>query len=176
VAIKGYPVSQQVAKLFGAASNTQPSHWNYRLGSKESAFLGGGYARTGKSAYGGFKRIMLTSRQNFVAGMKVQVIGTVIDLIVDAHTVFGDEHGSRDISEFLGLAGVSILKAGATAVLGNALAALGTAALTAMVGVGALPVGIAVLIVVAGFIGAAMLIDMVDDGLGIKKSVAEWAR
>jgi hypothetical protein len=176
VAIKGHPVSQQVAKLFGAASNTQPSHWNYPLGSKQSAFLVGGYARTGRSGYGGFKRIMMTSRKNFVAGMKVQVIGTVIDLIVDAHTVFGDEHGSRDISEFLGRAGVSILKAGATAVLGNALAALGTAALTAMVGVGALPVGIVVLIVVAGFIGAAMLIDMVDDGLGIKKSVAEWAR
>lgn len=176
VAIKGYPVSQKVAKIFGATSSAQPNHWNYPLGAKENSFLSGGYARTGKSGYGGFKRIIMTSRQNFIAGMKIQVIGTVIDLIVDAHTVFGDANGSHDISEFLGRAGVSILKAGATAVLGNAVAALGTAALTAMVGVGALPVGVVVLIVVAGFIGAAMLIDMVDDGLGIKKNVAEWAR
>lgn len=176
VAIKGYPVSEQVARLFGAAANVQPKHWNNPVGSKSTAFIDGGYTRTGRNGYGGFKRIMTTSGKNFVTGMKIQVIGTVIDLIVDAHTVFGDERGSRDVSEFLGRVGVSLVKAGATAVLGGGAAAIGTAALTALLGVGALPVGLVVVIVVAGFIGAAMLVDMLDDGLGVKKNVAEWAR
>lgn len=119
---------------------------------------------------------MTTSGKNFAVGMKIQVIGTVIDLIVDAHTVFADERGSRDVSEFLGRVGVSFVKAGTTAVLGGVAAAVGTAALTALLGVGALPVGLVVVIVVAGFIGAAMLVDMIDDGLGVKKTVAGWAR
>lgn len=176
VAIKGYPVSKQIARLFGAAGNVQPQHWNNPLGSKSTAFIDGGYTRTGRTGYGGFKRIMTTSGKNFAVGMKIQVIGTVIDLIVDAHTVFADERGSRDVSEFLGRVGVSFVKAGTTAVLGGVAAAVGTAALTALLGVGALPVGLVVVIVVAGFIGAAMLVDMIDDGLGVKKTVAGWAR
>ena len=175
VAIKGYPVSKQVAAIFSGTQNTQPSHWKRPLGSKESAFIDGGYARTGKAGYGGFKRIMMTTGKNFSKGMKIQGIGTVIDLIVDTHSVFLDKNGSKDVSEFLGRAGVSIAKAGATAALGSMFAALGTAALATVVA-GALPVSLVVLVVVAGFVGAAMLVDMVDERLGIKESVAGWAR
>jgi hypothetical protein len=175
VAIKGYPVSKQVAALFGGARNIRPDHWKNPLGSKESEFMDGGYARTGKAGYGGFKRIMMTTGKNFLKGMKIQGIGTVIDLVVDAHSVFLDKNGSKDVSEFLGRAGVSIAKAGATAALGSVFAALGSAAL-AMVVAGALPVGLVVCVVVAGFVGAAMLVDMADDRLGIKESVAGWAR
>lgn len=99
----------------------------------------------------------------------------MIDLIVDAHSVFLDKNGSKDISEFLGRAGVSIAKAGATAALGSVFAAIGTAALATAVA-GALPVGLVIFVVVAGFVGAAMLVDMMDDRLGIKESVAGWAR
>jgi hypothetical protein len=175
VAIKGHPVSKHVAALFGGAKNTRPDHWKSPLGSNETAFMDGGYARTGKAGYGGCKRIMLTTGKNFLKGMKIQGIGTVIDLVVDAHSVFLDKNGSKDISEFLGRAGVSIAKAGATAALGSVFAALGTAALATVIA-GALPVGLVVFVVVAGFVGAAMLVDMVDDRLGIKESVAGWAR
>ena len=175
VALKGYLVSDVFGKITGTVKNLKPKHINVPLGAKGGTFIDGGFARTGKAGYGGFKRIIMTSAQNFSSGLKIQGVGTVIDLIVDVNTVYFDEKGSRDLTEFLGRAGVSIAKAGATAALGSAIAAFGTAILTAAAGV-ALPAVIIVGIVVLGFIAAAVLIDKIDDTFEVKNKVANWAR
>lgn len=175
VALKGFLVSDVYGKLTGAIKTLKPQHINVALGTKEAAFIDGGFGKTGKAGYGGFKRILMTSTQNFGNGLKIQGVGTVIDLIVDANTVYFDEKGSKDLSEFLGRAGVSLAKAGATAALGSAIAAFGTVLLTGAVGA-TLPVWLLVALVVGGFMIAAALIDDVDNGLGLKNKVANWAR
>jgi hypothetical protein len=45
-----------------------------------------------------------------------------------------------------------------------------------MFAAGALPLAIMAVIVVVGFIGAAMLVDAIDEGLNVKEGVAKWAR
>ncbi|MFC5458396.1 hypothetical protein [Massilia niabensis] len=175
VALKGYLASDVLGKIRGKVAKLKPTHINVPLGSGRSAFVDGGFGKTGKAGYGGFKRIMITSAENFSKGMKIQAIGTVIDLIVDVNAVYFYEKGSRDLSEFLGRAGVSIIKAGATAAIGSAIAAVGVAGLSALVA-GALPIAILALIVVVGFIGAAMLVDTIDESFNVKESVAKWAR
>ena len=155
------------------------SHPNFRLGSEEARFIGGGFGRTGKAGYGGFKRIMITNAENFKSGVKIQAIGTVIDLIVDVNTVYLDEKGSRDLSEFLGRAGVSVCKAGATAVLGSLFAAAATAMVTAAaaaVGLASAPLLAVVAVVIGGYYLAATIVDYVDDTVGIKQAVANMAR
>ena len=151
-------------------------HKRVPLGSSTSAFIDGGFARTGKNGYGGMKRIMLTNAENFKGGMKIQIIGTIIDLIGDANAVYFDEKGSKDLTEFLGRAGVSIAKAGATAALGSALAGAGVLLATAAMGVATLPVWVAVGVIVGGYVLAATIVDMIDDGFSIKKTVAEWTK
>lgn len=175
VALKGYLISDVFGKITGGVHKLKPKHVNVPLGSERSAFIDGGFAKSGRAGYGGFKRIMLSSAENFGKGMKIQVIGTVIDLIVDANTVYFDEKGSKDLSEFLGRAGVSIVKAGVSAAIGSVFAAAATAGLSMLVA-GAVPLAIIALIVVVGFIGAATLVDAIDDGLNIKEGVAKWAR
>lgn len=141
------------------------------MGTPATAPLDGGYGRTGKAGYGGARRITLTTASNFKSGMKIQIIGTVVDLHGDFSTVFGT-HGSKDLSEFLGRAGVSLLKAGATAAIGGALAAVfGGLLLTA----GA-PVLLVAGVVVLGYIAAATLLDITDSSFEIKERVAAIAR
>ena len=179
VALKGYLVSKVFGKLTGTVKELKPSHVNVPLGSENARFISGGYGRTGKAGYGGFKRIMMTSAENFRSGMKIQAVGTVIDLIVDVNTVYFDEKGSRDLSEFLGRAGISITKAGVTAALGSLFAAGGTALVTAAavaMGAAAAPVVAVVAVVVGGYILAAYIVDYSDNNLGIKKTAAEMAR
>lgn len=175
VVFKGRPLTS----LIGGAKKASTVHQTFALGSKGAEFLDGGYARTGKTGYGGFKRIFMTATDKFNAGLKIQGIGTVIDLFGDAYTVFGDKEGSRDFSEFLGRAGVSLAKAGATAAIGSLFATVLSSAAVGVVaafGVAAAPVWIVALAVVGGFIAAAMLVDMVDDTLNVKSTVAGWAR
>lgn len=151
----------------------------FPLGSKSTSFIDGGFGRTGKNGYGGARRIMLTAAENFKSGMKIQIIGTVIDLFVDANSVFFDENGSDDLSEFLGRAGVTLVKAGMTAAIGSLAAVGGIAAVTgvaAAAGLAAAPVVAVVLVVVAGYIIAAMLVDKIDSSFKIKENVAELAR
>lgn len=100
-------------------------------------------------------------------------------MFVDAHTVYFDEKGSNDLSEFLGRAGVSMAKAGLTAAIGSVLAAAGVAAVTAVsvaAGAAAAPVIAAVLVVVAGYVASAYVVDAIDETFKIKQSVAELAR
>lgn len=168
--------AKQVAGV--AAQKLKPVVQRVPLGSAGSAFLDGGFGKTGKAGYGGVKRIALTSASNFKAGMKIQIIGTVYDLYGDMTTVFGKD-GSKDLSEFLGRASVSLVKAGATAVLGSLFAAgifAGSAALAAFVGVAALPVLGVAAVVVGGYIVAATLIDLIDAAVDGKERVAQWAR
>lgn len=101
--------------------------------------------------------------------------GTVIDLIGDANTVYFDKSGSNDLSEFLARAGVSLIKAAATAAIGGAIASLITVALGAFFAEGA-PVILVAALVIAGFIAAAYAVDMIDNTLQIKESAADWAR
>ena len=172
VLLKGYLVSNVVGKLKGTVKYL-------KLGSENAKFIGGGHGRTGKAGYGGFKRIMITSAENFKSGVKIQAIGTVIDLIVDVNTVYFDEKGSRDLSEFLGRAGVSIAKAGVTAALGSLFAAGGVAFVTAAAvaaGATAAPVIAVVLVVIGGYYLAANIVDYVDSALGIKQKTADMAR
>ena len=176
VLFKGRPLTRVVSQLLGAAGNAKVAHQRVPLGSPSSAFIDGGFGKTGKAGYGGIKRMMLTTSENFRGGVKIQIIGTVIDLIGDANAVYFDEKGSRDLSEFLGRAGISIAKAGATAALGSAFAAIGVAAATFFVGAGALPVVLAVGVVIGGYIVAATIVDKIDSYFSIKDSVADWAR
>lgn len=177
VIFKGRPMTRIVAEAFGAAAMRRPKVEKMPLGDPRSAFIDGAYQRMGKDGYrGAVKRIMMTASDNFKGGMKIQIIGTVIDIIGDATTVFGNEKGSKDLSEFLGRAGVSIVKAGATAAIGALAAAIVTAVVTAASATVAVPVFAAVAIVVAGYIGAAYIVDMTDEAFDIKNTVANWAR
>jgi hypothetical protein len=179
VAFKGRPLTQLVGRALGQAKNAKIMHPKVPLGSHDSEFIDGGFGRTGKAGYGGVRRLMLTAAEKFRGGMKIQAIGTVIDIIVDANTVYFDEKGSKDFSEFLGRVGVSVLKAGVTAAIGSAIAMAGIAALTAAAaaaGVAAVPVIAVVAVVVAGYILTATIVDAVDDKFNIKNSVANWAR
>ncbi|MBP7484416.1 MAG: hypothetical protein KA781_03835 [Aquabacterium sp.] len=141
------------------------------MGTPATAPLDGGYGRTGKAGFGGVKRITLTTASNFKSGLKIQVIGTIVDLYGDYSTVFGSD-GSKDLSEFLGRAGVSLFKAGTTAAIGGALAAVfGGILLTA----GA-PVLLVAGVVVLGYIAAATVLDLVDSSFEIKERVAVATR
>lgn len=175
---KGKPLSKVItAALQGKTAKT--IHQTVNLGSKAASFVDGGFARSGKAGYGGARRLMLTAAENLKGGMKVQIIGTVIDLFVDANSVFFDEKGSKDLSEFLGRAGVTIAKAGMTAAIGSVFAAVGMAAVTAVAtaaGLAAAPVVAVVAVAVLGYIFAATIVDGIDDGLKIKESAANFAR
>jgi hypothetical protein len=176
--IKGKPMTQLVAQSLGAGK-AKVEHHRSALGAEKSRFIDGGFGKTGKAGYGGTRRMVLTASENFRGGMKVQVVGTVIDLFVDVNSVFLDEKGSGDLSEFLGRAGVTIAKAGATAALGSVFAAVITAgipAMLALVGVTATPVLLLAAVVVGGYILAATIIDSIDNTLEIKESVAKAAR
>ncbi|MEC5162797.1 MULTISPECIES: DUF2345 domain-containing protein [unclassified Janthinobacterium] len=144
--------------------------------SGRSAFIDGKFGKTGRAGYGGIKRVMLTVSENYKGGMKMQIIGTVIDFIGDANTVYVDEKGSGDLSEFFGRAGVSLAKAGATATIGSVIAAVFVGTATIIVGTAGLPVFFAVAVVVGGYILAATIVDKIDSAFDIKNSVAEWAR
>lgn len=174
--LKGKPISRALAEIAGFAKKSKVIHKSAALGSDASKFIDGGFAKNGRAGFGGARRIMLTAAENFKGGMKMQVIGTIIDLFVDAHDVYGDEKGSKDLSEFLGRAGVSIAKAGLTAALGSLFAAGTLAVVTALAGGAALPVALAVLLVVGGFIVAGHLVDKIDNTFNVKRSVAELAR
>jgi hypothetical protein len=179
VALKGMPAKKWVTQALGITKGSKVVHESIPLGSKGSAFIDGGFSKSGKAGYGGVKRIILTTAKNFKSGLKIQGIGTVIDLIGDVNTVYFDENGSKDLSEFLGRAGVSLGKAGVTAALGSLFAAIGVAALSAVTlaaGLGAAPVLAVVVVVIAGYIGAATLVDMVDEQFNIKNGVASMAR
>lgn len=177
--IKGKPLTQLIAQSLGSNTVAQTKHYRNALGSAQTRFIDGGFAKSGRDGYGGARRIALTNYENFRGGLKIQIIGTIIDLFVDAHSVFLDEKGSRDLSEFLGRAGVSIAKAGATAALGSVLAAAGTALVTAgavALGATAAPVFAVVAVVVGGYILAATVVDYIDNELHIKEGVANITR
>lgn len=179
VLFKGRPVTMLIAQARGIAENVKPLHQTVALGSKASAFIDGGFGKSGRSGYGGVKRLLLTSTHNFGNGMKIQVIGTVIDLFSDVNTVYFDEGGSKDLSEFLGRAGVSVAKAGVTAAIGSLFAAAGVAAMTAgavAAGIGAAPVLAVVAVIVGGYILAAAIVDSADSEFSVKERAAIVAR
>lgn len=176
--IKGKPMTQLVAQSLGGGK-AKVQHHHSALGAEKSRFIDGGFGKSGKAGYGGARRMVMTASENFRGGVKVQVVGTVIDLFVDVNSVFLDEKGSGDLSEFLGRAGVTIAKAGATAALGSAFAAVITAglpALLAMAGLTVAPVFIVAAVVVGGYILAATIVDKIDNEFEIKESVAKVAR
>ncbi|WP_293931950.1 hypothetical protein [Iodobacter sp.] len=142
------------------------------IGNAKFEHLGSGYQYRGRGGLGSMKRIYITTKANFGGGMKIGAIGTVIDIFGDANEVFLKDGSSQDFSEFLGRAGVSVLKAGATAAIGGAFAAIismGAATLGA-------PVIMVVAIVIVGYIIAAEIVDYVDNSTGAKESAAAWAR
>lgn len=176
--IKGKPLTQLVAQSLGAGK-AKIAHHRGALGSAATGFIDGGFGKSGKSGYGGARRIMMTASENFKGGVKIQFIGTVIDIFVDAHAVYFDQKGSKDLSEFLGRAGVSIAKAGATAAISSVLAAVGVTLVTAgavIAGTAAAPVWFVVGVVVGGYILAATLVDIADNAFGIKQTVANLTR
>lgn len=174
VVFKGHLLSH-LAKQVAGKGPSKITHRSMAMGSKASSFIDGGFSRSGSSAYGGFRRMIVTVAENYRGGVKVQAIGTVIDIIVDINDVYLKEDGSRDLSEFLGRAGVSIVKAGATAALASVFTAFGVAGAAALFP-GGLFVIVGVAIAVAGLFLAAYVIDKIDDNLGVKESVAGWAR
>jgi hypothetical protein len=175
--LKGKPFTKVIAAAL-AGKTAKTVHKNLPLGSKATSFIDGEFAKSGKAGYGA-RRIMLTAAENYKGGVKVQIIGTVIDLFVDVHSVYFDEKGSKDLSEFLGRAGVTLVKAGLTAAIGSVFAAGGIAFVTAgaaVMGLGAAPVIAVVAVVIGGYILAAAIVDFIDDGLKVKQTVAEMAR
>lgn len=176
VVFKGRPLTQWLNRPTGASHSASAVTQSYKMGAKETSFIDGHFSRTGKAGYGSVKRIMLTASENFRGGVKIQVIGTIIDLFGDASVVYFSEKGSRDLSEFLGRAGVSVAKAGATAMLGSVFAAAGTAIATAFFSTAGIPVVFLVGIVIGGYVLAATLMDNVDNSFEIKERIAKWAR
>lgn len=174
VMFKGRLLSH-IAKQMAGGPAAEIVHSSAVMGSAKSSFVDGGFGKTGKSGYGGFRRIITTVAEKYQGGVKVQVIGTVIDIIVDVNDVYLKEEGSRDLSEFLGRAGVSIMKGGATAALASIFSTLMVSWATAFIP-GALPVFLGVLIVVGAFIAAAYVIDKIDERLDVKNTAAEYAR
>jgi hypothetical protein len=169
-------VAKQVVGV--AAQTVRTTVHRVPLGSASSAFLDGGFGKTGKAGYGGIKRISLTSASNFKSGIKIQIIGTVVDLYGDMSAVFG-KNGSNDLSELLGRVGITLLKAGATAVLGSLLASMflsWAVAGVVLVGIAAAPVLLIVGLVISGYIAAATLVEIVDSSVDGKERVAQWAR
>lgn len=161
-----------------AAYKAKAVYSQAKMGSPGAAFLDGGFGRTGKAGYGGAKRIFLNGAKNFKSGMKIQIIGTVVDLYGDMVTVFG-ENGSKDLSEFLGRAGVTLIKAGATAAIGSLLAAgifAATTAATGFLGIVTAPVWLVVGLVVGGYILSATLVEIIDTATEGKERAAQWAR
>lgn len=120
--------------------------------------------------------MLLTTGDNVKSGMKIQIIGTVIDIIGDAHAVYLHEGGSKDLSEFLGRAGVSIGKAGATAAIGALVAAITMAGVTAVTATAVLPAAGVIVVVVGGYVVAATFVDWADEKLNLKNRIAEWTR
>lgn len=176
VIFKGRPLKQWIAHVRGTSTNTKIVHQTGALGSAKTGFMDGGATRTGKAGYGGAKRIIITATENFRGGIKMQIIGTVIDIFGDINDTFLKEGGSRDLSEFLGRAGVSLVKAGATAAIGGLIATtIGAIAIIA-IGTTAVPVYIGVGLVVGGYILAATIVDYVDDRLKIKDHVGAWTK
>jgi len=175
VIFKGKPLSKIAAQAVMGGAQAKTIHQRMPMGSKNSAFLDGGFARDGKSGYGGAKRVVLTTAENLRGGVKIQMIGTVIDIMLDVNDVYLKEGGSKDLSEFLGRAGVSIVKAGVTAAIGSLFAAVAMIAAAAAFTAG-VPVLLGALIVVAGFYLAASLVDTADNSMEVKKTVAEWTR
>jgi hypothetical protein len=176
--IKGKPMTQLIAQSLGGAK-AKVEHHRSAIGSEKSKFIDGGFGKNGKAGYGGARRMVLTTSENFHGGVKVQVVGTVIDLFVDINSVFLDEKGSGDLSEFLGRAGVTIAKAGATAALGSVFAAVITAGLPVLLataGFAATPVLLVAAVVVGGYILAATIVDSVDNKFEIKELVAKVAK
>lgn len=108
VAFTGETISSRLSNATGRPNPIEQTRRRMPMGSPDSKGIDGGYGRTGKAGYGGFKRILLTTTKNLVDGLKIQIIGTVIDLIGDVNAVYFDEKGSKDLSEFLGRAGVSL--------------------------------------------------------------------
>ncbi|MDW5416822.1 hypothetical protein R6242_09620 [Iodobacter sp. CM08] len=142
------------------------------IGNAKFEHLGSGYQYRGRGGLGSMKRIYIITKANFGGGMKIGAIGTVIDIFGDANEVFLKDGSSHDFSEFLGRAGVSVLKAGATAAIGGAFAAIismGAATLGA-------PVIMVVALVIVGYIIAAEIVDYIDNSTGAKESAAAWAR
>lgn len=176
VLFKGRPLSNVAAQLVGAAGNTNVIHERAKFGSEKTAFLDGGFSRTGRSGYGGRKRILLTASENFRGGMKVQVIGTVIDIIGDANTVYFNEKGSKDFSEFLGRAGVTLVEAGVAALLGSIIISAITALIVSVLGSAAVPVLAVMAVAIIGYVIAASIVGVVDSELGIKTTIANWAK
>jgi hypothetical protein len=176
VIFKGRPLSKVVSQVFRGTGSAAIAHQSAIVGSEKSAFLDGGFSRTGRSGFGGARRIFLTVTENFRAGMKIQAIGTIIDIIGDANDVYFDEKGSKDLSEFIGRAGVTLVEAGATAVIGSALSAVMTALILGAVGSAGLPVVIAVAIAILGFNIGAMIVSGIDDEFNIKENVAGWVK
>lgn len=174
VVFKGKPLSKPLSQILGA-SRTKIISKSYPLGSQSSSFIDGGFGKTGRAGYGGVKRLLITTAENFRSGAKVQAIGTIIDLCEDAYNVYYGKDGSEELSEFLGRAGVTLVKAGATAAIGAAFATLITMLLTAVFAAGA-PVWLVAGLVIVGFIVAAKIVDHIDDDFNIKSNVAAWAR
>lgn len=175
VIFKGRRLTTVFRQLLRGASSASVVHNTVRLGSADSAFIDGGFKRAGRSGFGGVKRLMLTLSENFRGGVKIQIIGTVLDIFGDAATVYSSEKGSKDLSEFLGRAGVSILKAAATAAIGSVLAALIVALLAGAIEVG-VPVALVAVMIIVGYILTATFVDYVDDKFGVKDTVGNWAR
>lgn len=172
VVFKGIPLTKRIGQALGVAKNAKVVHETVSLGSAKSAFIDGGFGRTGRSGYGGFKRIALTTSKNFRGGLNMQGIGTVIDITEDVQDVYFSENGSKDLSELLGRSGVSLLKGGATAAVGGVFAAVLIGFVSCVLGITVLPVAVTALLVIGGYLAAATIIDNLDEKFNIKDTVA----
>lgn len=192
IILKGRSITQNLStavnKTLGSLAHTtkaKPTFTHLKTGSEELKWLGGDFERRGRATKGTFKRLMVKLGSNAKGGAKLQVIGTVIDIYFDYDKVYDTKDGSKDFSEFLGRAGVSVAKAALTAVIGSVFAAVAVSAVAsgfaaaAAAGVlasAAVPVLIAVVVVVGAYIIAANIVDWLDNKTGAKEAAANYAR
>jgi hypothetical protein len=175
VVLKGRLIVKAASTALGIALASKKTTSRVPTGRESVKWLGNDFQRSGRGGLGGYKRVMTKVAENFKAGVKIQIIGTIIDISTDAIKVFG-EGGSKDLSEFLARAGVSVAKAGLTAALGSVIAAILVAGVALAFGAVAAPVALVVATVVASYIFAAWVVDKIDEGLDAKERAANYAR
>ncbi|MDC7704603.1 hypothetical protein [Vogesella indigofera] len=92
-------------------------------------------------------------------------VGFVLDVYGDYRKVFHDQNGSKDVTEFLGRAGLSLVSAGASAALGGALAGVGMMLTSAVYVAAGITMPVAVVLVV-GFVAFLLASTIIDNTLG----------
>lgn len=142
----------------------------YGMANPKVAGVTGGYTVKSNQPFRRFALSALqTTGKNALDAVKpgkaLGSVGFVLDVYGDYRKVFHDLDGSKDVSEFLGRALVSLASAGASAALGGALAGVGMMLTSAVYVAAGITMPVAVVLVV-GFVAFLLASTIIDNTLG----------